>query len=514
MQGIKTSAYAAANQWLTYTNTTLGYSLQYPEMWMVYNDSSGQHIGFHNLETGSSIVPYIQTVGIGVTTYLAQPIPQNAISVQRYTIDGLQVSDYTMPYQNQVNSIQGIMQPQSQTRFVNIPIEVGPNKSTIFEMIFTQPTLKTGQLTTTVAADSTVFEKMLHSLKFTQQSKRFAPYLVTPCPDRVCWANSNWQFTDYQDSGTVNEGEYQPNFQCAEFVSRALSQNNLIPGLYNGGFRGTTAPYTGSVTGDSGSGDDFGSYHFDHAPFTSDYAYDLLWTGTRGSTGPLPSISGLYEYLIDSGIGQDIGSNVNEAQPGDVVFFYEGDPSPNRHHVMITVSQPFKNSNNNWDILLDGHNTAAYQSQLSAWMNNAPIDIIHIKTSIAGVQDPTLSGPKPWNSGLDGYGHMTWNVPTTNLWGSSTNWAKYSWSSLGLNTACMVAVYVPEGNANANPTVYEVETRDGIWHRQSVNQNNVSGWVMLYAYGTLPSSPIEIAVSNNDGNTIATFGTGDFAFNC
>ncbi len=481
---------------------------------MVYNDSSGQHIGFHNLETGSSIVPYIQSVGISVTAYLAQPIPQNAVLIRHYTIDGLDVLDYTMPFQNQVNIAQGAMQPQSQTRFVNIPIKISSNISTIFELMFTQPTLKTGQVTASVASDSTTFDKLLRSLKFLQQSKRFAPYLLTPCPDRVCWANDNWQFTDYQDSGTVNQGQMQPNFQCAEFVSRALSQNNLIPGLYNGGFRGITDPYTGEVTGDNGYGDDYGSYHFDHAPFTSDYAYDLLWTGTRGSTGPLPSITGLYEYLIDSGIGEDIGTNVSEAQPGDVVFFYEGDPSPNRHHVMITASQPFKNNSGNWDILLDGHNSATYQQPLSEWMNMAPIEIIHIKTSVAGVNAPTLSGPKPWNSGLDSYGHMTWSVPTTNLWGSSTNWAEYSWSSLGLTTACMVAVYVPEGNANANPTDYEVETADGNWHFQSVNQNNVSGWIMLYAYGALSSSPIKIAVSNNDGNTTSTFGTGEFAFNC
>jgi len=86
------------------------------------------------------------------------------------------------------------------------------------------------------------------------------------------FADAEWNCGDPACSYRVNDGDAQPNYACAEFVSRSLAAGGLIP----------LSPYDAQSS--------YGSFS------ANGKTYDLLWVSSRGG-GPL----GLEDYLRDSG---------------------------------------------------------------------------------------------------------------------------------------------------------------------------------------------------------------------
>jgi hypothetical protein len=123
-------------------------------------------------------------------------------------------------------------------------------------------------------------------------------------PIEVHYAEQHWNWTAWNDSTPVAFGSAQPQYQCAEFVARALAAAGLVPGL---------AP-------DAPQND-----YFDYtAP--NGKVYDLLLISE------LPQYNNLYAYLMDSGVGTDVGDQPALAQPGDIVVTYLG-PNGTLSHV-------------------------------------------------------------------------------------------------------------------------------------------------------------------------------------
>jgi len=141
----------------------------------------------------------------------------------------------------------------------------------------------------------------------------------------VQFANTHWNWTAWNDSTPVAFGDAQPNYQCAEFVARALAAAGLVPGL------SPDAPQ---------------SDYFDYtAP--NGKVYDLLLISD------LPQYNNLYAYLMDSGIGQDVGDQPTQAQPGDIVVTYLG-PDGTPSHTGLVAQAPTATS----EATVDAHNNA------------------------------------------------------------------------------------------------------------------------------------------------------------
>jgi len=141
----------------------------------------------------------------------------------------------------------------------------------------------------------------------------------------VQFANTHWSWTAWNDSTPVTDGSSQPNYQCAEFVARALAAAGLIPGL------SPDAPQN-----------DYFNYT---AP--NGKVYDLLLISD------LPQYNNLYAYLMDSGIGEDVGDQPGEAQPGDIVVTYLG-PNNTPSHTGLVAQAPTATS----EATVDAHNNA------------------------------------------------------------------------------------------------------------------------------------------------------------
>ena len=143
----------------------------------------------------------------------------------------------------------------------------------------------------------------------------------------VWFAENHWNWTAWNDPTPVAFGSAQPDYQCAEFVARALAAAGLIPGL------SPNAPQ-----------DDY----FDYTAPNGE-VYDLLLIS------PLPQYHNLYDYLMDSGIGQDVGDQPSEAQPGDIVVTYAG-PDGEMSHTGLVATAPTATD----EATVDAHNNARY----------------------------------------------------------------------------------------------------------------------------------------------------------
>jgi hypothetical protein len=141
----------------------------------------------------------------------------------------------------------------------------------------------------------------------------------------VQYADTHWDWTAWNDSTPVAFGSAQPDFQCAEFVARSLASAGLIPGL--------------------GANDPQQDYYAYHAP--NGKVYDLLLIS------PLTGYNNLYDYLMDSGIGQDLGDQPELAQPGDIVVTYLGANGAASHTGLVA-----KGATATSEPLVDAHNNA------------------------------------------------------------------------------------------------------------------------------------------------------------
>lgn len=141
----------------------------------------------------------------------------------------------------------------------------------------------------------------------------------------VTFAESHWNWTAWNDSTPVADGADQPNYQCAEFVARAMAAAGLIPGL------SPNAPQS-----------DYFNYT---AP--NGKVYDLLLISV------LPQYHNIYDYLMDSGLGIDVGDNAAAAQPGDFVVTYLG-PNNTPSHMGLIATAPTASA----EATVDAHNHA------------------------------------------------------------------------------------------------------------------------------------------------------------
>jgi len=146
--------------------------------------------------------------------------------------------------------------------------------------------------------------------------------------EEVSFAESHWNWTAWNDSTPVTDGADQPNYQCAEFVARAMAAAGLIPGL------SPNAPQ---------------SDYFDYtAP--NGKVYDLLLISV------LPQYHNIYDYLMDSGLGIDVGDNPAAARPGDFVVTYLG-PNGTPSHMGLIATAPTASA----EATVDAHNHARYR---------------------------------------------------------------------------------------------------------------------------------------------------------
>ena len=141
----------------------------------------------------------------------------------------------------------------------------------------------------------------------------------------VAFAEAHWNWTAWNDSTAVTFGSSQPNYQCAEFVARSMAAAGLIPGL------SPDAPQS-----------DYFNYT---AP--NGKVYDLLLISV------LPQYNNIYAYMMDSGVGIDVGDDPTDARPGDFVVTYLA-PDGTSSHMGLVVTSPTATS----EATVDAHNNA------------------------------------------------------------------------------------------------------------------------------------------------------------
>ncbi|MFD7082220.1 amidase domain-containing protein [Streptomyces sp. NPDC059918] len=142
----------------------------------------------------------------------------------------------------------------------------------------------------------------------------------------VAYADSHWTWSSWDDSTPrAAAGTNQLGFQCAEFVSRALAAAGLMPGLH----------------GDSPQSD------FYHYKARDGRVYNLLLISH------VVGYHSLYDYLMDSGLGTNIGNRPDQARPGDVAVAYD-DAGAGPVHTGIVV----EGAHGGGPALADAHNVA------------------------------------------------------------------------------------------------------------------------------------------------------------
>lgn len=540
-------AKAAATDWKTFTDPIYGFSLNYPATWMLLPEKNGSHITLLNPATQTTISPLVTTSKDTPANILKK---DSAITgAKTRTVAGHNAADWFTPYVPPKTPMhdKDAAFAFAQSRTVVLPVANTKGSTNVYTFMLAQPTDATSKASAAEQADHPIFESILDTFTLPttlapaiqttcstmpgSPASGISPYCSYPC-DAVCWADANWSYTYYDDSSgsysiycdsngyptypvdysytqdphcfdgnqyssqVPGNGYFQPNFQCADFVSRALVQNHQIAGLGNGGINGQF-PAT-QPTGSSGTYS-FQWYPFTYTPYSSDNAYNLILVPT------------FRQYLLDSGLGVSIGTSVSQAQAADVVVLYHnGSPT----HVMITTGAGYWNSTlGQWDVLVDSHNASSYHQNLSWWMSNpynTSFEIIHMRGSGTGSVGQAILYGGTWNSFTDTYGQSaSWAYTTGNS--NATAWAQYPDS--GEFEPCLIAVYVPSGNGTASLT-FGVQMSDGSWAYQSVNENNIDGWAVLFTWGELSSTPTIINVGNNNGSPYQQMGVGQMAFLC
>src|SRR5712692_3022183 len=143
-----------------------------------------------------------------------------------------------------------------------------------------------------------------------------------PVNTAVDYAKNHWNWKQYNNSTNLVHPPNldQPDFQCAEFVARAISAAGPI---------GNLTPYVAGFE-------------------------QLEYPQGSGTFYNLKLVSDLYRFLINSGVGTDVGSSLNPQTLtlGSVVVF--GSASEDFEHVAIVTNTNAVGPSN---IVLTQHNT-------------------------------------------------------------------------------------------------------------------------------------------------------------
>ncbi|HEU5440353.1 MAG TPA: hypothetical protein VFU88_13765 [Ktedonobacterales bacterium] len=533
-------AAAASLPWATFHDAAYGFSFSYPANWKLTVERDGSHPTLINAATSTTFSPIVNRQSASPVDVMRNVIPAGAVNVRHLAVSGQSAVDYVMPFVPAHGVIgKQLARPRQQERDIVFAVSNTASMTNVYTLQMTQSTDAYGRVSSAASADNTTFQAIVASFRL--------PAVNTPefrpngplCPvtagkiaggprcyygcGSICWADDNYLYTKYNDAAALycdgngylgsygsyyckdgtnysaaqvpGGGWFQPYFQCAEFVSRAMGQDNEIPGLKNGGVQGATpaTPLTGS-------------YSYDSFPFTyvggsysSDTRYHLDNVGHDGVTG-------LYEYLINSGLAHYVGTDLSQVYPGDVIFFTEG--SGFGHVMLVTGTvQDGWSGGNGWDAYLDGHNASAYHGLLKNWVaNTGPFTAVDLQGYYGSSGNPSVTGS--WNSFTDGYGTPSWWQ-----WTEGSNLTAGATWSFSTSSPCAVAVYIPNGNATANVN-FGVNLYNGTRSLRGVNESAIDGWALLFKWGQLPSSPQWINVSNNTGNYNQQLGISQMAFMC
>jgi hypothetical protein len=533
-------ALLAPHLWQSFTDPASGFSFRYPPGWLLSTDADGSHPTVIDTATRASITVAAATETGTPQTLLADEPPSTATSLRHrqlaggaaidFVVPGVQAGGSTAPDPGQLQRlhlvVQAIQNSAGTTNMYTLAMAEPPGTSANVDEIFEQ-----------VVGTFSPGASSGFSLPLVASSGRPRPITGRnqPC-NSICWAESNWDVADFTaDAGgqdcyayddtagqyvncssrtLVNLGDFQPDYQCSEFVARALAQDGLLPGLNSGGLDGTPAGAASSTA-------EFGTYSYNSYPFTraadaasgsGDTIYNLLGVGTPGTAG-------LYDYLLNSGIGVTIHQELARAMPGDVVFFYTPslDPS-NREHVMLITSLVHYQSASlglgGYDAVLDGHNRAAYHSLLSTLVSaEYPFEIIHLAAQSSVVRTFTTTGSS-WATGNDNNGEPLAYTTTTS---ASVPGAIAHASLDSGGHACELAVYIPDVDATA-VAAFQITLAgsNGAQQTVQVDESQVDGWVLLLGWdppGT-GSPPTQVAVGNNTGSDVDLLGLGPLVALC
>jgi uncharacterized protein (DUF427 family) len=505
--------------WATFTDPVSGFSLSYPTSWNLVRAYDGSHITLAHSSTGTTIAPDIVRQSGSVASILNGAATIEGATARHITVDGAQAVDVTQPVLpgSKFNPLGSLI-----TRTITIVPASTARSTTTYTLQLMVKTDARGNLTAQAQADVSTFEGVVQSFRLPRAG--VTPTQLNPSPNNCtvpCWADANWNYNIYSDNSSgrdcptaynncVNRtqapaGRFQPDFQCAEFASRAMAQGYTVPGLINGGQKG----FSGTVTGHQGGGWDFGLYSMTTAPYNSTSQYWLVNVGGPGNP------SGLYDYLTNNGIGQDDGNNFAAAGWGDVVFFKFGGSS--FEHVMLVVGE-YKASNGVWHVIVDGHNVDQYHGDVAA-NDSGGVTLVHIPMDQQDglTANPTLynyyNTPPFWSgTNYDGLGIAYHYVGMTGNNNTLTASADLGWSGNPF-TSCGIAFYVPQGNAtgNVNVTVTEANRHQSYY---TVNENNIFGAALVVKPNTFGSPITYVSVDNSGGSTWQDLGVGQFFYFC
>lgn len=508
----------APNHWNSYTDPLAGYSFSYPRAWLLATNPDGSHGSVIDPASRATFSVAASTVGGTPEAALDAAVPTGAGQVTQRVIAGAAAVEFTAAMAS------GGTDPATRraVREVIVAARNSAGTTNLYTLALTQPATVSG------ADDGATFEQIVGS--FAPAASGAWPPLVAPAGvpapiraaggsecDAICWADANWSSDDYAGNASGHDcagfddsagqyvscdaralaalGDFQPDYQCSEFVARALAQDGLVPGLTSGG------------TGQFGAVS-YNSYPFSEASGATGASsgamrYNLLGVGTPGAHG-------LYDYLMNSGIGVNERQNLAAAAPGDVVFFYTGSIADgNREHVMLITSLVRYASGSQgiggWDALVDGHNRAAYHSLLSTLVaGDYPFEVIHLRATHGTATAMATSGAG-WSSGTDGYGQPFASVATTSgSTASATAQARFS-----SGRACELVVYVPNSDATAL-AAFALKLADGTTLTRVVDESAVDGWVLLYTWsGNGAGAAVNgVSVGNATGSDGQSLGVG------
>lgn len=525
----------AASRWATFTDPHYGFSLSYPTSWRLVHGYAGGPTTFVHGTNGTTINPIVEQMSGSVTSVLTAAAHTAGASTHMLTIDGAPAVDVTQQYTPGKAAFNPL--GPSEVRTVTLAVAKSASTTATYSLQITLRTDAHGQPSAAAQAEMATFESMAQSFRLPPAGASTKPLNASPnnCPP-WCWADLNWNYTYYQDNANgrgcqywisnctyetyAPQWYYQPDFQCAEFVARALAQGYDVPGLINGGQSG----WSGTPSGTQESGWDFGKYSMTTIPYNNNYGqtHQYYLVNVGNAPGQTSNPSGLYNYLIDTGIGTDEGAHLSGsgwmAGQGDVIFYYEG--SSNFQHVEIVTDR--YTSGSYIELIGDAHNVAQYRQDIADTNHLSGFRLVHVNMD---QQDGLTARPYLWEN----YRGPTWTSTQNDGWGVPTNYvrmtgnssytaeASVSWSG-NTFTSCGVAVYVPNSaSASANVTFW-VGLANGQSYGYTVNENNnLYGAVELVAPNAWPvdtSPPTTVWVTNAGDNTGDTLGVGQFYIFC
>jgi hypothetical protein len=519
----------APRLWQSYTDPTSGFSFRYPPGWLLTTDSDGSHPTVVNPHDRATISVYSDILSGSPDSLLGEAAPAGSIDIQHRTVAGNSALDFVIPGAEGGGTAD--VDPGQLLRLHLVVVAAAATSSTTNEFILalSEPPNGAG------SSDNANFEQLVGSFAPTASGSPL-PFLGRSGAPRaltipsstgckvICWADLNWNINDYTADSSGQEcaayddiagdyvncaaglvatlGEFQPAYQCSEFVSRALALEGLLPGMAAGGPGGTSSQNT----------DEFGNYSYNVYPFTSsaeagngDTVYNLLGVGTPGTPG-------LYDYLVNSGIGVSVHQNLAAAEPGDVVFFYTSEvASENREHVMLITSllhySSTKEGMRGWDALLDGHNRSAYHSLLSTLQSSSyPFEIIHLAAHRGSSYAFSTTG-SGWGTGSDNNSEPLVFTATTSAASPS---AQATVNLPSTSRSCELVAYIPNINATASARFQITFASGKVAQSISIDESAVDGWVLLMLWsppGT-GSPPHRVVVGNDTGADGDSLGLG------